>query len=206
MVKFVLSALPGLQVRALAVNPESKDSNVGKTLDCFDWRHTREPMLHLEMDPIDPRFALERRIYFAWHWDTTDAINISIATKTDDAEIDLSLWNVGGDGPVMEDARAMIRNFLHSRWVRRLTCEAAKSFSSCSIGSDVEPKCDQEAFIDCLDRCSKSTWWEWIDGSRLLFWRWLPVWHHEAHYGLPGFHTASLTPRYKFSQVPVTDS
>lgn len=206
MVEFVLSALPCLQVRTLAVNPESKDSDVGKTLDCFDWSHTRDPTLHLETDPIDPRSALKCWIYFAWHWDATDTVNISVATKADDAEIDLSLWNVGGDGPGMEDARAVIRNFLRRCWIRRLTCEAAKRFSSYSIGSDLEQEHDQEAFIDCLDQCSKSTCWEWIEGSQLLFWRWLPVWRHEAHDGSPGFHTTSLTQRYKFSQVPITDS
>jgi len=42
-----------------------------------------------------------------------DGIEISIATKADDAKIDLSLWNVGGDAPGMEEARGKIWDGLH---------------------------------------------------------------------------------------------
>ena len=58
--------------------------------------------------------ALERMVYFGWVWEPGDSGNVSTATKADEAEVDLSLWNVGGDGPGMEAARATLRGWLPS--------------------------------------------------------------------------------------------
>jgi hypothetical protein len=47
---------------------------------------------------------------------------------------------------------------------------------------------------DCLQRCMNAEWWEWSEGSRLLFWRWpheTQVW---ARDGLPVVLTKSPTP------------
>jgi hypothetical protein len=63
--------------------------------------------------------------WFRWVWEPGDSGNVSTATKADEAKVDLSLWNVGGDGPGMEVAHATIRNWLHSFWRQSMTKEAA---------------------------------------------------------------------------------
>jgi hypothetical protein len=64
--------------------------------------------------------------YFGWVWEPGDAVNVSTATKSNDAKVDLSLWNVGGDAPGMEQARSTLRNWLHSSWQRAMTAEATQ--------------------------------------------------------------------------------
>ena len=65
---------------------------------------------------LSARTALECQIYFGWHWDVADANGILMASKADDAGVDLSLWNVGGDAPGMEQACRAIRSGLHAAW------------------------------------------------------------------------------------------
>jgi len=43
--------------------------------------------------------------------------------------VELTLWNVGGDGEGMEVARGKICSWLRRAWVRRMTCEAGHWFS-----------------------------------------------------------------------------
>jgi hypothetical protein len=55
-----------------------------------------------QMVGVEPRSngSIERMVYFGWVWEPGDSGNVSTATKADEAEVDLSLWNVGGDdGP-----------------------------------------------------------------------------------------------------------
>jgi len=52
--------------------------------------------------------------------------------------------------------------------------------------------------VDCITWASLSTWWEWLDGSRLFFWRWPEVWQREAQDGARGFHTGELPPRLRY--------
>jgi hypothetical protein len=89
----------------------------------IDWSRTRAPWLGEAGSPI-PGTALERMIYFGWVLDATNTHAVTVATRADDAEVDLSLWDVGGDGEGMELARGRFRTFLHSFWRRRLTREA----------------------------------------------------------------------------------
>jgi len=120
----------------------------------------------LDSSPYTP---VERQVYFGWHWDALDSFEISIATKADNAKIDLSLWNVGGDAPGMEEARRRIRDGLHQYWVRRVTLDAAAWFASQCSDDSAEQMHDLEALLDCIERCRNSSWWEWDDGSSLIF-------------------------------------
>jgi hypothetical protein len=61
------------------------------------------------------------------------------------------------------------------------------------------------AVRDCVQRCAESTWWDWSDGSRLLFLRWPEVWQREARDGAKGLHTGSPEPRLHYPQVPMAD-
>jgi hypothetical protein len=45
--------------------------------------------------------------------DPNDALEISVATRADDAEVDTSMWPYGGLGREKEMARERIQKFLH---------------------------------------------------------------------------------------------
>jgi len=53
---------------------------------------------------------------------------------------------------------------------------------------------------DCIQRVAESSWWEWLAGSTLLFWRW-PRSHLEwARDGQPHFQTGEL-PKFTIPQA-----
>jgi hypothetical protein len=86
----------------------------------FDWSRTRALWLGEAGSPV-PGTALERMVYFGWFWGATDTHAVRVATRADDAAVDLSLWDVGGDGEGTELARGRFRTCLHTFWCRRLT-------------------------------------------------------------------------------------
>jgi hypothetical protein len=138
-----------------------------------------------------------------WNWAADSADDVRVAARADDAGVDLSLWAVGGDGPKMEGARDAIRSFMLAFWRRRLTREACAWLRS--VDDEEELAADTLAVRDCIARCSNATWWEWSDGSRLLFWRWPMAWRREARDGAPGFHKGVPLPRRFFPAMPVTE-
>jgi hypothetical protein len=78
-----------------------------------DWGRTRPPWVRDGGGDND---------FLGWNWVVDTAGEARVATKADDAGVDLSLWAIGGDGPKMELARQILRSFL-----------LAKSFAaSCS--------------------------------------------------------------------------
>jgi hypothetical protein len=173
----------------------------------FDWARIRSPFLGLR-GVDEPSFggALERMAYFGWVWEPGDSVNVSTATKSDDAEVDLSLWNVGGDGPGLESARAVLRTWLHSRWRRSLTAEACGWLRNVGGANGKESFArNREVLADCITRAANSTWWEWSDGSRLFFWRWPEVWRLEARDGARSYRTGEPPPRLQFPTVPVEE-
>lgn len=54
---------------------------------------------------------------------------------------------------------------------------------------------DIKAGIDVMHRCCHSSFWEWTDGSRLIFWRWPAQFRQEARDGTKIFITKAL-PEY----------
>jgi hypothetical protein len=101
----------------------------------------------------------------------------------------------------MEKARGAMRNLLHRRWRRKLCREACRWLKSkeAAVGLDR----NTIAVRDCVGRCANSTWWEWTDGSRLLFWRWPENWQVEARDGAKGLHTGTPEPQLRHPQVPM---
>jgi len=113
MVEFVISARGWLSSR---LGLECPVRNEGCNEEVLDWARVRPASVLADLD-LSPYTPLKRQVYFGWHWDALDSLEISVATKADDARIDLLLWNVGGDAPGMEEARTRIQDGLHQYWV-----------------------------------------------------------------------------------------
>jgi hypothetical protein len=150
--------------------------------------------------------GLFRLSYFAWVWEPKTKDEVSTATKADDAEINRAIWAVGGEGTGLERKRETIRRFLHNQWYARLKIEAEAFLVVSKLeSSDTEYRADSEAVAECLLRSKRSSWWEWLDGSRLYFWRWPKCWRLEARDGARAFHTSWPIRRPHARQVPVQD-
>ena len=174
--------------------------------DAIDWGRVRAPWLGRADEVCLGQTNLERMVYFGWVWepqDTTDN-NVTVATKSDDAEVDLTLWAVGGEGEELERARAVLRVFLLRVWKRTLCKEALRCLRG-QVATDHYLR-DRDGVVDCLTRCSNSSWWDWADGSRLLFWRWPLSWRREARDGARGFHFGRPRPRLRYPQVPMKEA
>jgi hypothetical protein len=118
-----------------------------------DWGRVRAPWLGGTPETT----GLERMAYFGWIWGTTDA-EAAVATRDDDAGVDLSLWAIGGEGTEMEDKRACLRRFLFRCWIRR-TCHEARQWL---MGEEARGghKKNTEAVRDCTRRLANSDWWD----------------------------------------------
>ena len=172
----------------------------------FDWACIRAPFLGMSEGKSGPDSPIECLAYFGWVWEPGDAVNVATATKADDTEVNLALWNVGGDDPGMEHARSVLRNWLHSRWRQATTTDAVHwlhNQGSCDRHEQWQR--NRDAIVDCVTRAANSTWWEWSDGSRLFFWRWPALWRLEARDGTKSYRTTDPPPRRHFPRVPVTE-
>jgi hypothetical protein len=159
-----------------------------------DWGRTRPPWVRDGGGDAD---------FLGWNW-AADAIGeVRVATKSDDAEVDLSLWAVGGDAPGMEEARGVLRNFLLRIWKRRLTREVTQWLATATAKDDLQA--NTEAARDCLQRSANSDWWDWSDGSRLMFWRWPLGWQAEARDGARGNHIGTPRPRRHFPPISIAE-
>ena len=98
------------------------------------------------------------------------------ATRADDAPIDYAIWSWPNESEQESNARNLLRYACHSFWRLNLTREAVRwlLFHPDSLPS--ERRINIDAIVDCLTRAANSTFWEWDDGSRLLFWRWEHWW------------------------------
>jgi len=86
-----------------------------------------------------------------------------------------------------------------------VTLDAAAWFASRCNDDPAEQARDLEALLDCIEQCCNSSWWEWDDGSSLIFFRWPEVWRKEARDGARAFHIKDLSPRFSFPQVPIEE-
>ena len=193
-IEFITAARFSLQQRV-----SQKTGKEMKTKRNFnDWGRNRAPWVALESQDNPPSIN-ERIKYFGWNWDPDDLVEISKACRGDDAEINLALWAVGGNDAGLEYARGIIRTFLWRCWIKRLVREALQWLRQNITQENVI------AIRDCVKRCALSDWWTWEHGSRLLFWRWPPVWINEARDGSPGFHFKQPRPQLRFPQVPLKE-
>jgi hypothetical protein len=159
-----------------------------------DWGRTRPPWVRDGGGDND---------FLGWNWVVDTAGEARVATKADDAGVDLSLWAIGGDEPEMELARQVLRGFLLRVWKRRLCKEIVRWLTTDDARDEYQE--NLEAAQDCMRRCADAEWWEWSDGSRLLFWRWPVRWRTEARDGAKGFHLGTPRPRRHFPPIPVKE-
>jgi hypothetical protein len=144
---------------------------------------------------------VDRLAYFGWVWEPSQT-EVSTATKDNDAQVDLSLWAVGGNGNDFERACKKIRHFLFIHWTKLLTHEA---LTWLSLQDSKTRDKDQVNIRECITRATNSKWWEWKDGSRLFFWRWHVLWQDEARNGAQVFHNGVPQPCLNFRSPPIKE-
>ena len=69
----------------------------GRLGGSFDWSHEHPPGLAIKM-PDEMVSPAEHIMYFGWVWEERAVKDVLVATKANDAKMDLSIWNVGGKG------------------------------------------------------------------------------------------------------------
>jgi hypothetical protein len=139
----------------------------------LDLRRSRPPWLSVAGPVANIDNQIKRLAFFGWVWEPRQAGEVSTATKDDIAEIDVSLWAIGGESLKMETDRQTIRKLLFRCWKQRLYLEAIKWLHTHGVG---EYEVNIAAIYEALTHAFHSSWWEWLDGSRLLFWRWPSIW------------------------------
>jgi hypothetical protein len=87
---------------------------------------------------------------------------------------------VGGDDPPVAAARTVLCRWFLGLWIRSEYKFAIAWFRSLPL---LEQEVNREPMRDCLERLAHSTWFEWDDGSRLMFWHWPGSWLEEARDG-----------------------
>jgi hypothetical protein len=91
----------------------------------------------------------------------------------------------------MEKHRNFLRTLFLRYWRRRIYLEAMhwlKTVGCVTYSQNVEP------LQDALERAMQANWWQSINGSRLLFWRWPPCWRRDARNGAIAFHKSYSPP------------
>lgn len=95
LVEFAVAALPWIHSELPSRPTKTLESQTAMGEDELDWGRVRAPWLGLPPSTSNSTEAIEKFAYFGWTWDADEAGEVSLATKNDDAEVDLSLWAVG---------------------------------------------------------------------------------------------------------------
>ena len=95
------------------------------------------------------------------------------------------------------DGRKQRRKYFVSGWTCRIgnAKGARKRKHGTKVANDDLPK-DLKAGLDCVERTARSDWWNWSDGSRILFWRWPERYRKSVRDGTPLFIHPNLLPNY----------
>ncbi len=131
------------------------------------------------------------------------------AAKNDDAPVPEYLWDLAivPDGNIVKiKSPGAIRSFALRWWKKHVTKDFFRWFNLRHAGEmrDMEYVRDTAASRDCLSRCSNSSWWEWDNGSRPLFWHWPEEYRNIIRDGLPPWIKGPM-PRYMVPQRPEKD-
>jgi hypothetical protein len=96
----------------------------------------------------------------------------------------------------------VLRHFAHSRWIRNVFVDLiqyAREHHGPLWQTQLRDTVFLETARDAIHRVSRSSFWEWHDGSTLIFWRWPKEHIHSALYGYPSWVVGEL-PRYRVPQ------
>ncbi len=131
---------------------------------------------------------------------------IQKATKADDAEVRVYLWNERIRSPLDEtEVKALdtIRRWMHRVWCKLIRVDFEwwfetehKAKPSAKIMCE-EAKRDLEAARDCISRCWRSDWWEWKVGSRPHFWQWPKDYQESIRDGIKLWIKGKVTPWHR---------
>jgi hypothetical protein len=136
---------------------------------------------------VEPKLSLVDAMLAQWYQEEAEAKRMQAATKVDDAEVPVTLWDQrilpnmlqAERGPILN----VIRNFCLQWWERNVLrdflalfqrtpdCLVAHQFKLRQVWRNLEAQQDLECGRDCVKRCANSTWWDWDAGSRPRHWR-----------------------------------
>ena len=102
------------------------------------------------------------------------------AAIRDDAEVDFLQWNRIFQSEARIRAADRIRVWLHNWYRVKLVKEVLSFLKSVKYN----PR-DVTVCKDAVVRCCRSNWWEWLDGSTLLYWRWPLEFQRRVRDGTP---------------------
>ena len=137
------------------------------------------------------------------------------AVKADDAEVEVDMWNEGAmerfNQPFEKDIHGPLFEWLRGLILHRFKVNALRSFVRfmvlehgwCSESSSISPTpeftTDYAAGVEALNRVGNSSFWNWDDGSSILFWRWPKEIRKECRDGCSIYIKGPL-PRYTRKQ------
>lgn len=147
------------------------------------------------LSPVGPRMHKISPTLKLRHVGKTDDIpfsplekNVSVrvtAALGDDREVDLSTWALEGETEEVANARQVLRRFVLRYWKWKAHKDAYDWLASRKRGGLLTPF-DAPAVEDCLSRVRATTYWTWVRGSRLLFFRYTDeAWLADARDGVP---------------------
>ena len=105
------------------------------------------------------------------------------AALSDYAEVDLSNWALKDETEEQSKARIVLRRFAVRWWKTNLAREG-----QAWLRNNGNHKQDALAIKDCIARANAATYWTWVRGSRLFFWRFPKEWQADARDGVEFWH------------------
>lgn len=124
----------------------------------------------------------------------------AVATKSDDAEVRIKLWNdrlIGGlSEPVASrdvlGAANVLRKYVLKFWKRSVISSFENWVESQEAQRTPVSEETKAAGIECCKRASRSSWWNWDGGSRPFFWRWPKTYQSIVLEGVPAWFESSV--------------
>ena len=86
-----------------------------------DWRTNIPYWLGIPGDCLGENKLIKRLDDFGWVWEPYPINEVTVTTKYDEVNIDVSLWYIGCKGEHTENSRDLLGNLLFCWWIRNLT-------------------------------------------------------------------------------------
>ena len=124
----------------------------------------------------------------------------AVATKSDDAEVRIDLWDkrlLKGVGMEHENrmrwASDVTRKYLLMSWKWRVLRSFGEWVTQQEEAGEVMTTDIMEAGKDCCRRAFGASWWSWDEGSRPFFWRWPKPYQQSILSGVPVWFELPVT-------------